>query len=132
MKGKLLNFVFEGAEVRPVKQAVYELADFWIDSTELTTAQEYITGEEFEEAPEEAQLPNGGSASAAAHAAELQRQLLDRIAELEAKVASQAMASPAVPLMPGGTCSIENEQNLPCLHRSGGDCRCWQAHLLLE
>lgn len=104
MKGKLLNFVVDGTEVRPLRDSVHELANQWIESAELATAQEYVTGEEFVD-----ELPTGGEEARIAQSAPsfaedapdaVHRRLLERIAELEAAVASQKQSAAAAPLPP--------------------------------
>ena len=85
---------------RPVRASLLEAADAWIGSAvmEADTAQEYLTGEEWLDSPDNAQdQPDPPSAPDGTASPAVVQNLLARIAELEAQLKTPVVSSVGVP-----------------------------------
>lgn len=96
------HFVVNGTKGRPTRDAAFQTADGWIaGQMEDATAQEYLTGQEEEQALSQAGDANG--VPAGDNNAMVER-LLARVAELEEQAASvkhQQMVGSQAPALPG-------------------------------
>lgn len=102
---RLLQLEVEGTACRPVKAAAFAAADQWISSggpEEEEIMEDYLTGQEFPDPEEEAELLADPSVPAGTSEAPVVSQLRDRIKELEAQLSRQSKPAPAVasPIMP--------------------------------
>eukprot|EP00435_Cladocopium_sp_Y103_P068978 s198_g32.t1 len=91
---RLVGFTLDGTEGRPVKASVHELAAAWIDSMDPDTAQEYVTGEEFED-PDVQAAPSTPASAVQGPPSDVHR-LQQRVAELETALLVQKQQSAPV------------------------------------
>lgn len=88
---KVLGFSGNGFAGKPSAESVYALASVWLEEMDPATAQEYVTGEEFDEAVE-AEVPNG------APDPDVVQQLQKRVLELESALQQRPSAMPLTDL----------------------------------